>query len=47
MTEAIKLFKSRPAAIKFAEKHNGKIATSMGGQYFVRYLKEDKAKVRK
>ena len=45
MTEAIKLFKSKSAAISFAEKHHGKIATSIGGQYFVRYLKEDNDKV--
>lgn len=37
MIEAIKIFRTKACAVKFAEAHNGKISTSLGGQYFVRY----------
>ena len=37
MKEAIKIFRTKSTAVKFAETHNGKISTSLGGQYFVKY----------
>lgn len=37
MIEAIKIFRTKACAVGFAKAHNGKISTSLGGKYFVKY----------